>query len=124
MTTRVGINGFGRIGRQVLRATMERHPGEPFFILIHSYAAAWPYVPPRGYTDLFSDGRLERPGRLDEGGLVRYEREVRHLDDHLRGFIERLDRLSDPARTLVVVTRLVRISSRRMRRVTQAQGWR
>jgi glyceraldehyde 3-phosphate dehydrogenase len=26
MATRVGINGFGRIGRQVLRATMERHP--------------------------------------------------------------------------------------------------
>ena len=25
MTTRVGINGFGRIGRQVLRAIMERH---------------------------------------------------------------------------------------------------
>ena len=26
MTTRVGINGFGRIGRQVLRAIAERHP--------------------------------------------------------------------------------------------------
>ena len=26
MVTRVGINGFGRIGRQVLRAVMERHP--------------------------------------------------------------------------------------------------
>ena len=25
MVTRIGINGFGRIGRQVLRATMERH---------------------------------------------------------------------------------------------------
>ena len=26
MVTRVGINGFGRIGRQTLRAVMERHP--------------------------------------------------------------------------------------------------
>ena len=26
MTTRIGINGFGRIGRQVLKATMERYP--------------------------------------------------------------------------------------------------
>lgn len=26
MVTRIGINGFGRIGRQVLRATLERHP--------------------------------------------------------------------------------------------------
>ena len=28
MATRVGINGFGRIGRQVLRAIMERHAGK------------------------------------------------------------------------------------------------
>jgi glyceraldehyde 3-phosphate dehydrogenase len=28
MTTRIGINGFGRIGRQVLKAIIERHPDE------------------------------------------------------------------------------------------------
>ncbi len=28
MTTKIGINGFGRIGRQVLRAVHERHPGK------------------------------------------------------------------------------------------------
>ncbi len=28
MATRIGINGFGRIGRQVLKAIGERHPGE------------------------------------------------------------------------------------------------
>ncbi len=28
MTTKIGINGFGRIGRQVLKAIKERHPGE------------------------------------------------------------------------------------------------
>jgi glyceraldehyde 3-phosphate dehydrogenase len=28
MTTRVGINGFGRIGRQTLRAILERHPDQ------------------------------------------------------------------------------------------------
>ena len=28
MTTRIGINGFGRIGRQVLKATLERHPDD------------------------------------------------------------------------------------------------
>ena len=28
MPTRVGINGFGRIGRQTLKAVLERHPGE------------------------------------------------------------------------------------------------
>jgi len=38
MTTRVGINGFGRIGRQVLRATMERHPGELEVVAINDLA--------------------------------------------------------------------------------------
>jgi glyceraldehyde 3-phosphate dehydrogenase len=28
MTTKIGINGFGRIGRQVLKAIMERYPNE------------------------------------------------------------------------------------------------
>ncbi|MBU1449496.1 MAG: type I glyceraldehyde-3-phosphate dehydrogenase [Proteobacteria bacterium] len=28
LMVRIGINGFGRIGRQVLKAVMERHPGE------------------------------------------------------------------------------------------------
>ncbi|MDR1395814.1 MAG: type I glyceraldehyde-3-phosphate dehydrogenase [Deltaproteobacteria bacterium] len=28
MTTNIGINGFGRIGRQVLKAILERHPGK------------------------------------------------------------------------------------------------
>lgn len=28
MTVKIGINGFGRIGRQVLRAINDRHPGE------------------------------------------------------------------------------------------------
>jgi glyceraldehyde 3-phosphate dehydrogenase len=28
MTTKIGINGFGRIGRQVLKAIIERYPGE------------------------------------------------------------------------------------------------
>ena len=28
MATKVGINGFGRIGRQVLKAIMERYPSE------------------------------------------------------------------------------------------------
>ncbi|MDQ3879620.1 MAG: glyceraldehyde 3-phosphate dehydrogenase N-terminal domain-containing protein, partial [Chloroflexota bacterium] len=26
MTTRIGINGFGRIGRQTLKAMLERYP--------------------------------------------------------------------------------------------------
>jgi glyceraldehyde 3-phosphate dehydrogenase len=38
MTTRIGINGFGRIGRQVLRATMERHPDELEVVAVNDLA--------------------------------------------------------------------------------------
>ncbi len=38
MTTRIGINGFGRIGRQVLRATMERHPDELEIVAVNDLA--------------------------------------------------------------------------------------
>jgi len=35
MTVRVGINGFGRIGRQVLKALIERHPDEVEVVAIN-----------------------------------------------------------------------------------------
>ena len=35
MATRVGINGFGRIGRQVTRAIMERHPNDLKLVAIN-----------------------------------------------------------------------------------------
>ena len=35
MTTRIGINGFGRIGRQVLKAILEYHPAELEVIAIN-----------------------------------------------------------------------------------------
>ena len=38
MTTRIGINGFGRIGRQVLRATIERHPDELEVVAVNDLA--------------------------------------------------------------------------------------
>jgi glyceraldehyde 3-phosphate dehydrogenase len=38
MTTRIGINGFGRIGRQVLRATLERHPDKLEVVAINDLA--------------------------------------------------------------------------------------
>jgi glyceraldehyde 3-phosphate dehydrogenase len=39
MTTRIGINGFGRIGRQVLRATLERHPDELEVVAVNDLAS-------------------------------------------------------------------------------------
>lgn len=38
MTTRVGINGFGRIGRQSLKAMLERHPNDLEVVAINDLA--------------------------------------------------------------------------------------
>ena len=38
MVTRIGINGFGRIGRQVLRAAMERHPSKLEVVAVNDLA--------------------------------------------------------------------------------------
>ena len=38
MTTKVGINGFGRIGRQVLRTITERHPGKIEVVAVNDLA--------------------------------------------------------------------------------------
>jgi glyceraldehyde 3-phosphate dehydrogenase len=40
MATKVGINGFGRIGRQVLKAILERHPDELEPVAINDVANA------------------------------------------------------------------------------------
>ena len=38
MTTRIAINGFGRIGRQTLRAILERHPSELEVVALNDLA--------------------------------------------------------------------------------------
>lgn len=38
MATRIGINGFGRIGRQVLRAVIERHPDKLEVVAVNDLA--------------------------------------------------------------------------------------
>ena len=38
MTTRIGINGFGRIGRQTLKAMIERHPEQLEVVAVNDLA--------------------------------------------------------------------------------------
>ena len=40
MATRIGINGFGRIGRQVLRAILERHPDKLEVVAVNDLGKA------------------------------------------------------------------------------------
>jgi arylsulfatase A-like enzyme len=83
---------------------IEEHSNEPFFVYLQTGQARAPHVPPEDYLELFKDARLSTPSDLDEGALVRYEREIRYLDDVVRKFVVKLDQLVDPDRFLLVVT--------------------
>jgi glyceraldehyde 3-phosphate dehydrogenase len=48
MAVKVGINGFGRIGRQVLKATLERYPDEVDVVAVHDI------VDPKDMVHLFT----------------------------------------------------------------------
>jgi arylsulfatase A-like enzyme len=83
---------------------IEKHAGEPYFLFLHLTKATPPYIPARETLELFKDSRLDAPSSLDEGALVRYEREVRYLDDAMKNFVGRLDELSPAESTLLIVT--------------------
>ena len=79
MSARVGINGFGRIGRQVLRAAMERHPDELEVVAVNDLAA------PEANAHLFkydtNYGRYPGSVRAAEGGIEVDGRRIRSLSE-------------------------------------------
>jgi arylsulfatase A-like enzyme len=87
-------------------AWIESHQDEPFFVFIHTRQALPPHVPPRGYVELFREqaSSISSNADLDGGALIRYEREIRYLDDLLKRFVSRLDAVADPETTLLLVT--------------------
>ena len=68
MTTRIGINGFGRIGRQVLKGIIERHPDTLEVVAINDLvdsatnAHLFKYDSNYGRFDGTVDGRRQRSG--------------------------------------------------------------
>ena len=85
MVTRVGINGFGRIGRQVLRAILERHSGKI------EVAAVNDLTDPKTNAHLFKyDSNYGvYPGKVEatEGGITVDGHDVRVLSERDPGNI-------------------------------------
>ncbi len=79
MTTRIGINGFGRIGRQTLRAAMERHPDELDVVAVNDLA------PPKMNAHLFKY----------DSNYGRYPGEARATDDAIEIDGKRIASLSE-----------------------------
>jgi glyceraldehyde 3-phosphate dehydrogenase len=67
VTTRVGINGFGRIGRQVLKAITERHGDNLEVVAINDLVPSETNANLLKYDSNY--GRWERDIRVADGGL-------------------------------------------------------
>jgi glyceraldehyde 3-phosphate dehydrogenase len=68
MAVRIGINGFGRIGRQVLKAIRERHPDELEVVAINDLVDNKTNAHLLKYDSNY--GRFEGTVEVGEGGLV------------------------------------------------------
>lgn len=102
--------GLAAIGPAVER-WLDEEAAEPFFLLIHTYDAHWPYDPPEPYRSMFLEG-LEPPSpgfeptgevletlRRARGALppndleyarARYDGGIRYVDAWFGGFLARL----------------------------------
>jgi arylsulfatase A-like enzyme len=81
---------------------LAQHRDEPFFLFLHTYQVHYPYVPPPPYDTAF-----EPPWMLDtydEVEQLRYEQEIRYIDDEVALFLDGLAALGLRERTLVVIT--------------------
>ena len=68
MATKIGINGFGRIGRQVLKAITDRYPGELEVVAINDLVA--PDVSANLLKYDSNYGRWNREIRVEDGGIA------------------------------------------------------
>jgi glyceraldehyde 3-phosphate dehydrogenase len=77
MTTKVGINGFGRIGRQVLKAIIERYPGELEVVAVNDLVDAEMNAHLFKYDSNY--GRFEGTVEVKDGNIVIDGKEVKVL---------------------------------------------
>ena len=75
MATKIGINGFGRIGRQVFKAVLERHPSDLEVVAVNDLADSKTNAHLLKYDTNY--GRFPGTVEVSDGHLVVNERAVR-----------------------------------------------
>ena len=81
MSTRVGINGFGRIGRAVLRSAIERS-SELEVVAVHDVAPAEVLAQLLERDSIY--GRFAHPVRVEDGALVVADRRIQVIENEGR----------------------------------------
>jgi glyceraldehyde 3-phosphate dehydrogenase (phosphorylating) len=79
VTTRIGINGFGRIGRQSLKAILERHPGELEVVAINDLAPTATNAHLFKYDSTY--GRFDGEVRAGDTAIFVNGREIRAFSE-------------------------------------------
>ncbi len=79
MTTRIGINGFGRIGRQTLKAILERHPDGLEVVAINDLAPTATNAHLFKYDSTY--GRYDGEVTAGEGSITVDGHEIRALSE-------------------------------------------
>jgi glyceraldehyde 3-phosphate dehydrogenase len=79
MTIRVGINGFGRIGRQVLKAIMERHPDKLEVVAVNDLFDAEINAYLFKYDSNY--GQFEGTVEVKEGNIVVDGKEIKVMSE-------------------------------------------
>jgi glyceraldehyde 3-phosphate dehydrogenase len=74
VTTRIGINGFGRIGRQTLKAMLERYPEDLEVVAVNDLADAETNAHLFKYDSTY--GRYEGTVRAEDGKLLIDDRPI------------------------------------------------
>jgi glyceraldehyde 3-phosphate dehydrogenase len=74
MATRIGINGFGRIGRQALKAIIERHPDELQVVAVNDLVDTKTNAHLLRFDSNY--GRFKGSVEVGEGGLVVNGKEI------------------------------------------------
>ena len=77
MTTRIGINGFGRIGRQTLKAILERYPDDLEVVAVNDLADAATNAHLFKYDSTY--GRYQGTVRAEDSAIVVDDRPVKVL---------------------------------------------
>lgn len=85
MATRIGINGFGRIGRQVFKAALERHPFDLEVVAVNDLADSNTNAHLLKYDTNY--GRFPGTVEVSDGHLVVNERAVRVFSERDPGQI-------------------------------------
>jgi arylsulfatase A-like enzyme len=87
------------------RAWLRNQPPRPFFLFVHTYQVHSPYDPPPPYDRLFEgDGLAGHDDPRVRRHRDNYDREIRMVDDQLKGFFADLSQLGLERDTMVVVT--------------------